>query len=115
MTSATTFGELSGETGELGAGSHEVGLAGELKNESAGLAVLGDESGDGALVGLAASLLGSLGKTVLTKNVDSGVHIAVGLDEGLLALHHRRVGHLAKLLDHSGGNLGHDGSFSKER
>ena len=105
--------DLGSKASELGVGSNEVGLAGELE-QSAGLAILGDERGDSALVGLTASLLGSLGKAVLTQNVDSGVHVAVSLDESLLALHHRGVGHLAELLDHSGGNLGHCGSFQRD-
>lgn len=105
--------DLGSKAGELGVRANEVGLAGELE-QSAGLAILRDERGDSALVGLTASLLGSLGKAVLTQNVDSGVHVAVSLDESLLALHHRGVGHLAELLDHSGGNLGHCGSFQRD-
>ena len=36
---------------------------------------------------------------------------ALTLDEGLLALHHRGVGHLTKLLNKSRGNLSHDLPF----
>ena len=105
--------DILGETGELGIGADEVGLTGELE-KSTGLSVLGDVSGDSALVGLATGLLGCLGKTVLAKNVDSEIDIAVRLDESLLALHHRGVGHLAKLLNHSCGNLGHVSSFRRK-
>ena len=104
------LGQGAGKAGELRVGSNEVGLAGKL-DQGTGLTILGDISGDGTLVGLATGLLSGLGKAVLAENVNGGVHVAVGLDEGLLALHHRRVGHLAKLLNHSSGDLGHDGSF----
>ena len=57
---------------------------------------------------------GGGGETVLAEDVDGGVHIAVSLDESLLALHHRGVGHLAELLDHSGGDLSHVHSFQRE-
>ena len=75
---------------------------------------LGDVSGDSALVGVATGLLGGSGEAVLTEDVDSGVHIALSLNESLLALHHRRVGHLAELLDHSGGDLSHVRSFRRK-
>ena len=101
------LGNVGGKAGELSVRTNEVGLAGELK-QSASLGILGNESGDGALIGLTSGLLSSLSKTVLAQNVNGGVHIAISLDEGLLALHHRRIGHLAELLDHSGGNLCHD-------
>ncbi len=107
------LGDVGGKAGELGVGAHEVGLAGELE-EGTGLAVSGDERGDSALVGLAAGLLGGLGQAVLAEDVDGGIHIAIGLDEGLLALHHRGIGHLAELLDHSGGDLSHVNSFREE-
>ena len=99
-------GDVLGEAGELRVCAHEVGLAGDL-GERGGLAVLGDVGGDGAFVGLAAGLLDSLGHAHLAKDVDGLLDVAIGLDEGLLALHHRGVGHLAELLDERGGNLSH--------
>ncbi len=45
------------------------------------------------------------GEAARAQNVDGDVHVAVSLDESLLALHHRGVGHLAELLDHGGSNL----------
>ena len=99
-------GDVLGEAGELGVATDEVGLAGDL-DESGNLAVLGDIGGDGALVGLTAGLLDGLGHTHLTENVDGLLDVAIGLDEGLLALHHRGIGHLAELLDERGGDLSH--------
>ncbi len=110
---ADNLGDVGGKAGELRVGGDEVGLASDL-GESTGGTVLGDVGGDGALVGVATGLLGGSGKTVLAEDVNSGVHVAVGLDESLLALHHRGVGHLAKLLDHSGGDLSHVHSFQRE-
>ena len=60
------LGDLGSKAGELGVGADEVGLAGKLE-QSAGLAVLGDERGDSALVGLTASLLGSLARPFLRR------------------------------------------------
>ena len=100
------LGKLLGEASELGVGANKVGLASELQ-DSAGLAILGDEGSDSTLVGVTTSTLDSLGDTHLTQDVNGLLEIAIGLDESLLALHHRRVGHLAKLLNESGGNLSH--------
>ena len=110
---ANDLGDLGGKTGELGVGGNEVSLAGDLGEGTHG-AVLGNIRSDSALVGVATSLLGGGGETVLAEDVDGGVHIAVSLDESLLALHHRGVGHLAELLDHSGGDLSHVHSFQRE-
>ena len=104
------LGDLGGEVGELRVGRDEVGLAGDL-DQGAGAAVLGDAGGDGALVGGAASLLGGGGQAVLAHDVDGEVDVPVSLDEGLLRLHHGGAGHVAELLDHSGGDLGHETSF----
>ena len=104
------LGNGGGKTGELGVGAHEVGLAGNLA-ESAGGSIIGNERAYGTLVGLAAGLLGGSGKAVLAEDVNSGIHVAVSLDERLLALHHGGIGHLAELLDLGGGNVGHHGPF----
>ena len=101
------LGEGGRKPGELGVGAHEVGLAGELE-DGARLAVIGDVDGDGALVGVAASTLDGLGDAHRTEDVDGLLDVTVSLDECLLALHHRGVGHLAELLDECGGNLCHD-------
>lgn len=61
----------------------------------------------GAFVGGTAGLLGNSGKTAGAQNVDCLVHVAVSLDEGLLALHHAGAGHFTELLDHSSGNVSH--------
>ena len=100
------LGELEGKAAELGVGAHEVGLAGELEDGTQ-LLVLGDVGGDGALVGVAAGALDGLGDAHGAEDVNGLVDVAICLDEGLLALHHRGVGHLAELLDEGGGNLCH--------
>ena len=100
------LGELGREAGELRVGADEVGLAGELE-DGAGLAVIRDKGGNGALVGVAAGALDGLGDAHGAQDVDGLLEVALGLDEGLLALHHRGVGHLAELLDERGGNLSH--------
>ena len=98
---------------ELLVHAHEVGLAVEL-DESARLAVLGNQGHNGALVGGAAGLLGNSGKATGAQNVNSAVHVAVGLSEGLLALHHACAGHFAQFLDHGSGDVCHlCGSFLK--
>ena len=100
-------GDVLGEAGELGVAADEVGLAGDL-DERGDLAALGDVRGDGALVRLTASLLDGLGHAHLAKDVDGLLDVAISLDERLLALHHRGVGHLAELLDERGGDLSHE-------
>ena len=60
------LGELGSEAGELGVRGDEVGLAGKL-DQGAGLAVLGDVGGDGALVGLAAAFLAALARPFLRR------------------------------------------------
>ena len=71
-----------------------------------GLAVDLDDSADAALGANvcishtfgsnAAGLLCGLCKALLTQPFDCLIHIAVGLGEGLLAVHHADVGHLAE-------------------
>ena len=45
------------------------------------------------------SLLGSLGQALFTQPFNSLIHIAVGLGEGLLAVHHTDVGHFTQFLN----------------
>ena len=101
-----SLGDLLGVSLELLVHANEVGLAVEL-DDSAGGCVLGNESHNGAFIGGTAGLLSNSGKTAGAQNVDGLVHIAVGLDEGLLALHHAGAGHFAEFLDHSSGNVSH--------
>ena len=105
------LGEVKHEALELGVGGDEVGLAGNL-HQGANLAVLGNVGGDGALVGVAAGLLDSLGEAVDAQDVDSLLDVALSLDECLLALHHGGVGDLTELLDQGSGNLSHVNSSS---
>ena len=51
-----------------------------------------------ALGGDAAGLLRSLRQTLLTQPLNCLIHIAVGLDERLLAVHHADIGHFAQSL-----------------
>ena len=80
---------------EVGLGA-EVGLAVDFHQSAH--AVLGQSIGH-TLGSDAAGLLGSLGQTLLTQPLNSLVHIAVGLDERLLAIHHAHAGHLAQGLN----------------
>ena len=108
-------GDLLGVALELLVHADEVGLAVELDDSALGR-VVGNDSHNGALVGGTADLLGGSGQTTGTKNVNGLVHIAIGLDESLLALHHAGVGHFAELFDHCSGNCSHGCSFlSSER
>ena len=100
------LGELSSEAGELGVAADEVGLGVDLDEHAHGR-VSRDERGDGALVGRATGLLGERSQTAGAQDVDSGVQVAVGLGERLLALHHAGSGALAELLDHAGGDVSH--------
>lgn len=54
-----------------------------------------------------ASLLGSLRKSLFAQPVNGLVHVAVGFDKRLLAVHHARVGTLAELLDQSSSDIRH--------
>ena len=102
--------ELLGVGLELLVHAHEVGLAVQL-DDGGGLGIIGQNGHDGALVGGTAGLLGGSGQTAGAQHVDSLLHIAIGLDERLLALHHAGVGHLAQFLDHGSGDSSHVGSF----
>ena len=58
---------------------------------------------DQAFGGDAAGLLGRLGKTLGAQPVDRRLHVAAGLGQRRLAVHHPRAGLLAELLHHSCG------------
>jgi hypothetical protein len=57
--------------------------------------------------GDAAGLLGGLRQALLAQPVDRGLHVAVGLAERGLAIHHARAGLLAQVLHHRGGDICH--------
>ncbi len=73
----------------------EVGLAAELHDRAA--ASLGGHR-DGALGRIATRTLVGLGEAALAEHVDRLLEVAVGLRQGLLAVHHPRAGAVAELL-----------------
>ena len=76
----------------------EVGLAVDL-DDSADAALFADGSVCHTLGSDAAGLLGSLRQTLFAQPLDCLIHIAVGLGERLLAVHHTDVGHFTQFLD----------------
>src|SRR5918993_196319 len=95
--------ELAGEGDEVLIAGHEVGVAVDL-DEDADLAVAVDVGLHGPLGGLAAAHLQRLVAQAHAEQLDGLVHVAVGLLEGLLALHHARARAVAELLHLLGGD-----------
>ena len=62
---------------------------------------------DQAFGGDAAGLLGGLRQALLAQPVDRRLHVAVGLAERGLAIHHARAGRVAQLFDHLCGDVCH--------
>src|SRR3546814_1669813 len=62
---------------------------------------------DQALGRDAAGLLGGGGEALLAQPVDRGLHVALGLTQRLLAVHHAGAGLLAQFLDLRGGDCSH--------
>ena len=69
--------------------------------------VVGNRDADQAFSRDSAGLLGRLGEALLAQPVDRCFHLAPGLAERGLAVHHARAGLVAELLHHRGGNVGH--------
>ena len=82
----------------------EIGLGIDLDDDAV-MAMHGD--GDEALGGDAARFLGGLGETLLAQPVDRRLDIALGLGEGVLAIHHAGAGLLAKILHQCGRDARH--------
>ena len=80
----------------------EIGFRIDLDQHALGAR---DLDGDQALGRDAAGLLGGLGEALLAQPIDGRLHVALGLAERGLAIHHARSGHLAQLLDHRSGDL----------
>lgn len=95
------LGDGVGEAEEVLVLGNEVGLAVDLDHD--GLAALVGDN-DLALGGDAAGLLVGLDETGLAKEVVGGLDVTVGLNEGLLAVHHTGAGGITELLDLSGGD-----------
>ena len=94
-------GDVAHQRLELVGAGHEVGLAVDL-DQHADLAAGVDVGADHALGGDAAGLLGGARQALLAQVVDGLLHVALGLDQGVLAVHHAGAGALAELLDHLG-------------
>ena len=91
-------GDLVGELAEPVRVGHEVGLAADL-DEHADAAVAVDVGVDDALVVVRSAALGGLGDAALAQQLDRGVDVAAGLDEGALAVHQAGARALADVLD----------------
>ena len=85
-----------GEVHEAGVGGDEVGLA---AHHDEGTVVAGGLGEDAAFVGVAVGALGGHLLAFLAEEFDSFLHVTVGLDEGLLAVHHADAGEFAKLVN----------------
>ena len=103
-------GEVTGEVLEVSVDGHEVGLAVDLDERTCSTVVV-HVAGDGTFVGGAAGLLRKSCETLGAKQVDGLLHVAFGLRERLLAVHHACAGALAQLLDHLGVDLHVSGTF----
>src|SRR5262249_31485747 len=88
----------------------EVGLDVDLDDRRAAL-VGRDARADLTLGGDGAGALGDLGLPLLEDDLDRLLHVALGLDQGALAVAHPRLGSLTKLLDRLRIDAGH-GAFS---
>ena len=97
------IGTLLDEFDEFGVLRDEVGLGVDF-DDGSGLAVFGERELDEALGGDAAGLLRGLRKSFFAEQVDRLFHIAVGLDEDVLAIHHSGAGAFTEFLYHCGSN-----------
>src|SRR3954453_2070752 len=101
-----------GERDEVFVGGDEVGVAVDL-DQRAELAVGVDVGLDRALGRLAAGELADLVAHLDPDDLDGLVHVAAGLGEGGLAVHHPRAGLVAQGLDVGSGDRGaHDAGVS---
>ena len=87
----------------VGAGD-EVALAVDF-DQHADLASGVDVAGHRAFTGGARGLLGGGGNALLAQNDDSALDVALGFGEGVLAIHHGRVGFVTKFFYLCGGNV----------
>ena len=91
--------------------SDEVGLGVDLDRRAPPAR---DGDADKALGGGASGLLGGGRKPLGAQPVDRGFHVAAGLAERLLAVHHPGARAVAQLLDGGSGDLRHFNILSKE-
>ena len=87
---------------ELSVLSHEVGLGVDL-DDHGHLAAVRDLGEGHALGGNTAGLLLGGSQALLPQEINSLVHVAVTLGEGLLAIHHAAAGHFPELGNVLGG------------
>ena len=105
MSPASASAMLGGglhEILELVVARDEVGF-GIHFHQRAGIAA--DSDADQAFRRDAAGLLRGLGQALLAQPVDGGFHVAVGLVERGLAVHHARAGLVAQVLHHRCGDF----------
>ena len=89
---------------EFGVAGNEVRLGVDL-DERARLGGGGDA--DQPLGGDPVCLLRGLGQPFRAEPIDRGFHLAIGLRQRRLAIHHASAGLVAEALDHAGRNLSH--------
>ena len=85
-----------GEVDEALVGGDEVGLAGDHDKGTVVTHGLGQHA---TLVGIAVGTLGGHLLAFLTQQLDGFLHVAVGLHEGLLAVHHADAGEFAEFVN----------------
>jgi hypothetical protein len=89
-------GDIVHQFSEVVGASYKIAFAIHL-NQHTDLASCVDVAGDGTFTGDTGSFLLSDGGAALTKNDDGLFHIALGLGQGLLTVHHGRSGAFAEL------------------
>ena len=94
------FGGLAHKVLELVVLGDEVGFRVDLYGHTLGA---GNSHANQAFSGGAAGLLGNRGKALGAQQVNGGFHVAIGVVERLLAIHHAGAGALAQVLHVSGG------------
>ena len=82
----------------------EIGFRIDLDHDALGA---GDRDPDQAFGRDAAGFLGGLGEAFLAQPIDRRFHVALGLVERGLAIHHARAGLFAQFLDHRSGDFSH--------
>ena len=105
--------DVVGEGLELLVLGDEVGLGGELDHR--GAVAVGVDRGDQAVGRVAVAALDVLGLALDPQDLDGALEIAVGLLEGLLAVHHPGAGGVAELLHVCGGKVRHRLVLSSSR
>ena len=98
------IGDHLDETLEQIVAGDEVGLGIDLDHRRLGAA---HDDADQTFRGDAAGLLGGLRQALLAQPILRRFHVALGLGQRGLAVHHARASRLAQVLDHLGCNRSH--------